>query len=246
MLKLIDLGLTYFKDNKPFKVLENINLQIEKGERLVVIGPSGCGKSSLLKLVSGLITPTHGKVLYNEKPLKNPHKEIEFILQNYGLFPWKTVKQNIALPLQIQKLKAKEIEALTKPLLEKLGLLEHQNQFPAQLSGGQQQRVGIARALITNPKLLLMDEPFSALDELTRESLQNTVLKLCQEENLTLIMVTHNLEEVVFLGGNILIFGEGVGKIIKIIRDKPNQSFDYRNKVEFYQKCSDLRKLIRS
>lgn len=129
-----------------------------------------------------------------------PHGEISVILQEYGLFPWKTVQQNVALPLVLQKRPKAEIREQTAQMLEQLQLTEHAGKFPAQLSGGQRQRIAIARALIAKPRVLLMDEPFSALDALTRETMQNIVLELCEQQKLTLVMVTHNIEEAIFLG----------------------------------------------
>lgn len=172
-------------------VLNQINLTIAQGERWALIGPSGCGKSSLLHLLAGLQPVTAGQVLYQGRPLLTPHREISVILQEYGLFPWKTVEQNVALPLVLQKRTKAEVRAHTAQLLAQLKLTEHSKKYPAQLSGGQRQRVAIARALIGQPNVLLMDEPFSALDALTRETMQNIVLDLCEQRQLTLVLVTH-------------------------------------------------------
>lgn len=244
VLKHVDLDYPG-KGKERFPALCAVNVTVGFGERWAVIGPSGCGKSSLLHVMAGLLPPTRGAVYYQHKPLEKPHEEISVILQDYGLFPWKTVAQNIALPLVIKKVPKKQIHDLLQPCMDKLGLQKHGHKFPGQLSGGERQRVAIARALVTRPKVLLMDEPFSALDALTRETLQNLVLTLCQEENLTLVMVTHNIEEAVFLGQQIIVFGQTVGRIVDVVTNKHSGLYTYRDTPEFYQHCHDLRLLIR-
>lgn len=245
MLELKDALLHYTRPEGGLqKVLDHIDLTIEQGERWAVIGPSGCGKSSLLHLLAGLNTPVSGQVLYQNQPLTKPHGEISVILQEYGLFPWKTVEQNVALPLVLQKKPKAETKQRTMELLKQLQLEEHAKKFPAQLSGGQRQRVAIARALIAQPKVLLMDEPFSALDALTRETMQNIVLELCEQENLTLVMVTHNIEEAIFLGQKIAVFSDNSGKLRHVVDNPHSGQQSYRGTAEFYQHCSQLRSWI--
>ena len=245
MLELKDALLHYTRPEGGLQmVLDHIDLTIEQGERWAVIGPSGCGKSSLLHLLAGLNTPVSGQVLYQNQPLTKPHGEISVILQEYGLFPWKTVEQNVALPLVLQKKPKAETKQRTMELLNQLPLEEHAKKFPAQLSGGQRQRVAIARALIAQPKVLLMDEPFSALDALTRETMQNIVLELCEQENLTLVMVTHNIEEAIFLGQKIAVFSDNSGKLCHVVDNPHSGQQSYRGTAEFYQHCSQLRSWI--
>ena len=245
MLELKDAVLHYTRPEGGLQmVLDHIDLTIEQGERWAVIGPSGCGKSSLLHLLAGLNTPVSGQVLYQNQPLTKPHGEISVILQEYGLFPWKTVEQNVALPLVLQKKPKAETKQRTMELLKQLQLEEHAKKFPAQLSGGQRQRVTIARALIAQPKVLLMDEPFSALDALTRETMQNIVLELCEQENLTLVMVTHNIEEAIFLGQKIAVFSDNSGKLRHVVDNPHSGQQSYRGTAEFYQHCSQLRSWI--
>ena len=196
MFQLQDVVLQYDRpEGDILTVLDHINLHIAPGERWAVIGPSGCGKSSMLHVLAGLQTVTSGSVQYQGAAHTKPHGEISVILQEYGLFPWKTVEQNVGLPLELQKVPKKEIKTRVNEMLAQLQLSEHGRKYPSELSGGQRQRVAIARALIAQPKVLLMDEPFSALDALTRETMQNIVLELCERQNLTLVMVTHNIEE---------------------------------------------------
>jgi len=245
MLQLQDVVLQY---NRPegdlLTVLDHINLHIAPGERWAVIGPSGCGKSSMLHVLAGLQSVTSGSVQYQGAAHTKPHGEISVILQEYGLFPWKTVAQNVALPLELQKVPKKEIQARVNELLVQMQLHEHSKKFPSQLSGGQRQRVAIARALIAQPKVLLMDEPFSALDALTRETMQNIVLELCEQQNLTLVLVTHNIEEAIFLGQKIAVFSDNSGRISHIADNSHSGEVSYRGSEEFYQHCSSLRSWI--
>ncbi len=245
MLQLQDVVLQY---NRPegdmLTVLDHISLNIEQGERWAVIGPSGCGKSSMLHVLAGLQTVTSGSVAYQGVTHTKPHGEISVILQEYGLFPWKTVEQNVGLPLALQKVPKAELQKRVADLLAQLQLSEHGKKFPSELSGGQRQRVAIARALIAQPKVLLMDEPFSALDALTRETMQNIVLELCEQQNLTLVMVTHNIEEAIFLGQKIAVFSDNSGKISHIAENPHSGEVSYRGTAEFYQHCSLLRSWI--
>ena len=245
MLQLQDIFLQYDRpEGGTQTVLDHINLNIAPGERWAVIGPSGCGKSSMLHLLAGLQTATSGSIQYQGAPLTKPHEEISVILQEYGLFPWKTVEQNVALPLVLKKLPKAEIKERVHTLLTQLQLQEHSKKFPSELSGGQRQRVAIARALIAQPKVLLMDEPFSALDALTRETMQNIVLELCEQQNLTLVLVTHNIEEAIFLGQKIAVFSDNSGIIRHIADNSHSGELSYRGTEAFYQHCSSLRHWI--
>lgn len=242
MLQLQDIVLQYkHPEGGTQMVLDHINLHIAQGERWAVIGPSGCGKSSMLHLMAGLQSATSGTVQYQNTALAKPHEEISVILQEYGLFPWKTVEQNIGLPLVLQNQPKTKIQSRVDEWLTRLQLKEHAKKYPSELSGGQRQRVAIARALIAQPKVLLMDEPFSALDALTRETMQNIVLELCEAQNLTLVLVTHNIEEAIFLGQKIAVFSDNSGKIAHIADNSHSGEISYRGTEEFYQHCSLLR-----
>lgn len=245
MLQLQDAVLQYNRpEGDQLTVLDHISLNIAQGERWAVIGPSGCGKSSMLHVLAGLQPLTSGSVQYQGEPHTKPNSEISVILQEYGLFPWKTVEQNVGLPLKLQKAPKAEIQSRVTALLAQMQLSEHARKFPSQLSGGQRQRVAIARALIAQPKVLLMDEPFSALDALTRETMQNIVLELCEQQNLTLVMVTHNIEEAIFLGQKIAVFSDNSGRISHIADNSHSGELSYRGTEEFYQHCSVLRSWI--
>ena len=245
MFQLQDVVLQYDRpEGDILTVLDHINLHIAPGERWAVIGPSGCGKSSMLHVLAGLQTVTSGSVQYQGAAHTKPHGEISVILQEYGLFPWKTVEQNVGLPLELQKVPKKEIKTRVNEMLAQLKLSEHGRKYPSELSGGQRQRVAIARALIAQPKVLLMDEPFSALDALTRETMQNIVLELCERQNLTLVMVTHNIEEAIFLGQKIAVFSDHSGRISHIADNSHSGEVSYRGTEEFYRHCSLLRSWI--
>lgn len=196
-IQVDQLGRDY--DDGP--VLDGLSFTLPAGETLSVIGPSGCGKSTLLYLLAGLDTPTRGTV--STSGSSSGH--VAFILQDYGLFPWKTVEENLALPLILQGVSRTRQREATTDMLAELGLSGLESRYPTQLSGGQRQRVAIGRALITEPDILLMDEPFSSLDALTREHLQNTVLALWQRHRPTCVLVTHSVAEAVFLGKQVMV-----------------------------------------
>ncbi len=218
--QLQDVSLAYQTGKgQSVQALQSISLQIKVGERWAIIGPSGSGKSSLLYLLSGLLRPQSGKVYYLGAPLKNVQQDIAVILQDYGLFPWKNVFHNVALGLTVQKknnrLTKAKIKQKVEGVLVQLGLADQGKKYPSQLSGGQKQRVAIARALVLQPKVLLMDEPFAALDAITKENLEGLLLDICQEQGLTLVFVTHNIEEAMLIGEKIAIFGQEPGKIVQ-------------------------------
>jgi NitT/TauT family transport system ATP-binding protein len=225
-------------------ILHNASLTIAPGERWALIGSSGCGKTTLLHIAAGLLQPLSGAVYLAGEPLCEPHADISVILQEYGLFPWKTVFANAALPLIIRRLPRARIKADTERTLKKLGLWDQRNEYPNRLSGGQRQRVAIARALVSTPRLLLMDEPFSALDALTRESLQDTVHALCTG-GLTSLIVTHSIEEAAFLGEKIIVWrGKGIGCIEQIVENPGAKGEAYRGAADYYACCRKLRSML--
>lgn len=223
--------------------LAEINISLSSKDRWAIIGPSGSGKTTLLLLLAGLLVPTTGKILLDGEPLCSKKIKVSLILQDYGLFPWKTVFENAGLGLSLLGLPKKEIEVKVLKMLNILGLLDCRNKFPAQLSGGEKQRVAIARALAVQPQYLLMDEPFSALDALSREKLQDDILKLWDYFKLTIILVTHSIEEAVFLGSKIIVLSPSPGKIVQVINNNPAK-YCTRNTNDFYKQCTYLRSLL--
>lgn len=185
------------------------------GEFITIIGPSGCGKSTLLNLIAGFLKPTEGEVLVNGKPVTGPGRDRGMIFQQYSSFPHLTVLQNVMFGLEINKLEAGRAERLQKAesILEQVELTAHMHKYPHQLSGGQQQRVAIARSLVMEPKILLMDEPFSALDEPTRLEMQQLIVQLWHRIQPTILCVTHNVTEAVYLGERVWIFSHAPGQI---------------------------------
>ncbi len=201
MLKADNLGKTYGGDT----VLERVSFTLERDETLAVVGPSGCGKTSLLYLLSGLTAPDTGAALLDGASITGPSSDISIILQDYGLLPWRTIVDNVALGLKIQGVPKVERLERARLQLEELGIVGRDNDYPANLSGGEQQRVAIARAFVTRPRLMLLDEPFSSLDALTRERLQRTMLDVWNVRKVPFVLVTHSLEEAVVLGKRIMV-----------------------------------------
>lgn len=188
------------------EILSPTSLTVSKGEFVCVIGPSGCGKTTLLRAAAGFVTPSGGQVVCNGKAVTGPSREAAFVFQDYGraLLPWRTVQGNISLALEAAKVPTNERPSRIAKVLETVGLSAHAEKFPAQLSGGMQQRVQIARCLAQEPTLMMMDEPFGALDAMTRESLQDELARLVREQGLTVMFVTHDLEEAIYLGDRVV------------------------------------------
>lgn len=239
-----NLSLTYKQENSRVEALSDINFSLSQGSSLSIIGPSGCGKSSLLFIIAGLIKPSTGRMVIDGRIPDRGDTDTALILQDYGLFPWKTVYENASLGLKVRGFNKKAQSSIVIPILEKLGLIEFAGHFPTQLSGGQRQRVAIARSLALSPKLLLMDEPLSSLDALTRENLQKFILNIWIKHRLTLVLVTHNIEEAVFLGRNILVMSERPGKVIDIIGNPLVGTPGFRESSDYHRLCSRLRGLL--
>ncbi len=211
---MIELDSLTFAYPHHAPLFEGLTLNIQRGETWTILGASGCGKTTLLYLLAGLKFPTRGTIKIEGQPLARPRPQTGLILQDYGLLPWATVRENAALGLQVRGFygedgkhtpKNFQPEKTVDEWLERLGLSHVAEKYPSQISGGQRQRTAIARTLALDPDLILMDEPFSSLDAITREDLQNLTLSLCQEQNLTLVIVTHAIEEAAALGKKILL-----------------------------------------
>lgn len=228
-------------------VFDSFNWRVERGEAWSVLGPSGCGKTTLLYLLAGLLPPTGGDVLIEGTILERPRPRTGLILQDYGLLPWATVSQNASLGYRVRAFygpdgrhapsdeRVEAVAAHVDPWLKRLGLYEMKDQYPSQLSGGQRQRTAIARTLALNPDLLLMDEPFASLDVPTRESLQDLIIGLSSDHNLTTIIVTHTIEEAAVLGRNILVLLQPPIRSARII-DNPGAGEPEFRHTQVYQK----------
>jgi len=225
-----------------------------RGQSWAVLGPSGCGKTTLLYLLAGLRFPSAGSLRVDGEAVTRPRPRTGLILQEYGLLPWATVQQNATLGLRLRQFYGPDGKhAPRQPVptgsvaawLERLGLAEHAGKFPGQLSGGQRQRTAIARTLALKPDLLLMDEPFSSLDAPTRESLQNLILELKREQGLTLVTVTHAIEEAAVLGEKILLLSQPPNRLAEVIENPGSGAPGYRSSSEYNAMCSRLRSLMR-
>ncbi|MGE5507445.1 MAG: ABC transporter ATP-binding protein [Chitinophagales bacterium] len=246
MLQVRRLEFTYRSGGRQVPALSGLDFRLEAGETWAVIGASGCGKSTLLYLLAGLLRPTGGEIVFKGEPPLAHQREIALILQGYGLFPWKTVQDNVALGLQIRGVGAREALRRAHEMLEAVGLAEAAEVYPDELSGGQKQRVAIARSFVLEPSLLLMDEPFSALDALTRERLQHFLLDLClsREREMGTVIVTHNIEEAVFLGRKILVMTPRPGRVAAIVDNPEVGQPGYRASATFLARATRLREFF--
>ncbi|MEZ5338542.1 MAG: ATP-binding cassette domain-containing protein [bacterium] len=223
-------------------VLSATGLSLARGESLVLLGPSGCGKSTLLMIAAGLLKPSAGSVSFDGSPHLAPDPRIALVQQAYGLFPWKSVRANVLLGLQLRGKQLGESE-LSRMLAE-LGIEGKLESYPGQLSGGQQQRVALARALLLKPELMLLDEPFGALDSLTRERLQELLLQLWRREGFAMLTVTHSLQEAAMLGERILVMDGTPGRIVAEIDNHGAREPGYRDGAEYMQTLARLRQAI--
>ncbi len=201
-----------FRSSKEsFTALDHISLQIEKGEFICLLGPSGCGKTTLMNSIAGFETLTEGSITIDGQKVKAPSEKYVTIFQNYGLLPWRTVEKNVELGLETLKVPKQERKQIAMKYLQLVGLENFAKRHPAQLSGGQQQRVAIARGLAVDPEILFMDEPFGALDAITRYKLQDDLLHITKSQNKTVIFVTHDIDEAVFLADKIVVMRPNPG-----------------------------------
>jgi len=212
-----NVGKSYQLHDASLNVLNGINLQIKPGEFLSIVGASGCGKSTLLRLVAGLDTSYSGSIIYQGKPITGTDLSRGIVFQEHRLFPWLTVEENIALAFSATSVSKEERKLRVEKQISTVGLNGFEKAYPHQISGGMSQRVAIARALVLRPKLLLLDEPFGALDALTRLKLQQELQRLWEHEGLTTILVTHDVEEAVFLGDRIVVMESHPGRIRRIV-----------------------------
>jgi NitT/TauT family transport system ATP-binding protein len=196
---------------------ENLDLAVGENESLCIVGPSGCGKTTLLRCLAGLIQPTVGRVLLDERPITQPSPQVVMVFQHFGLFPWKTVWENVTYGLKLRGVPRQQWEARVRPYLDLVGLTGFERMYPYQLSGGMQQRAGLARALAVEPEVLLMDEPFGALDAQTRELLQEELLRILEQHRKTLVFITHSIDEAILLGDRIAIMTARPGRIREVI-----------------------------
>ncbi|OKY78377.1 MAG: ABC-type nitrate/sulfonate/bicarbonate transport system ATPase component [Candidatus Methanohalarchaeum thermophilum] len=238
-VKVNKLSKTYYQKNKETKALEDVSFSVKNGEFICVVGPSGCGKSTLLNLIAGLEEPTSGKVFIGGEEVKQTSSEVGLVFQESTLFPWRTIEQNIEFGLELSDYSKEKRRKISEKYIQLVGLEGFEESYPSQLSGGMKQRAAIARTLANDPKVLLMDEPFGSLDAQTRNLMQKELLRIWNKEKKTIIFVTHNVDEAIYLADRVLVLSSRPGTIRKDIeiklerkRDRTGKEFnEYRQEV---------------
>ena len=253
MLEVRRLSKIFFEQNDPRKpglvALYNISLTIRKNEFVSLLGPSGCGKTTLIRIIAGLLTADRGEVLVNSQVVNSPGRDRCMVFQQFGLLPWRTVMSNVEFGLEIDGVPREERRALAEKYLELVGLKGFENYYPHQISGGMQQRVGIARALSKKPEILLMDEPFGAVDAQTREQLQEELLKIWAQTETTVVFVTHSIDEAIYLSDRVVVMQARPGRIkeeVTIDLPRPRWEGDIKADPRFAQLRAHLRDSLRS
>ena len=207
-MEILGISKTYFNDKDYFTTLDNVTFDVHEGEFLVLLGPGRCGKTVLLNIIAGLEEKTSGSILYDGKEVSGVNSEIAMVFQKTALMPFKTVMENVELGLKFSHMPKKERREICQRYIDLVGLQGFEKAYPSALSGGMKQRVGIARAYANNPKVLIMDEPFGALDAQTRYAMQNEILRIWEEEKRTIVYVTNNIEEAIYLGTRIVLLSK--------------------------------------
>lgn len=247
MIRINNVSVFYESKKEKVKAIGPINIEIDSQDICAIIGPSGCGKTTLLNVLAGIIKKYEGEVLLNSEKL-NPHlHNIGLIPQNFGLLPWKTVEENCMLPIKIKKLKVDKEEIINKmdEMLKTLGIYELKHRLPKELSGGQKQRVSIVRSFLMNPDLLLMDEPFSALDAIKREEAQELFLGVWNESKNNTFFVTHSIDEAIYMGKKIIVISNTPGQIIEVIDNKLFNNKEYKNDESYSEMFSHIKSLVK-
>ncbi|CUH97070.1 putative ABC transporter ATP-binding protein MJ0412 [Propionispora sp. 2/2-37] len=217
-----------------FEAIKQLNLNVRQGEFLVIVGPSGCGKSTFLDMVAGLAKPSSGEIFIDGRLITGPDLDRGIVLQGYALFPWRTVRKNVEFGLEVKKVPARERQEISQKYIELVGLKNFEDRYPHELSGGMKQRVAIARALAYDPEVLLMDEPFAAVDAQTRETLQEELLRIWEKTKKTIIFVTHGIDEAVFLGDRVAVMTANPGTIKEVVEiNLPRPRDGIRSSAEF-------------
>lgn len=238
-IEIVNAGKNFMQGGREFTALEDVNLTIDKGEFICLLGPSGCGKSTLLNAIAGFAPVNCGSIKIDGEEVTRPSVRNVTIFQNYGLLPWRNVQKNVEFGLESKGISKEERKETAKKYIELVGLTEFRKSYPRQLSGGMQQRVAIAWALAVNPEIVFMDEPFGALDAITRMKLQDDILEICHRREKTIIFVTHDIEEAVYLADKIVVMTPNPGKVKSVVevplhhyRDRTSGDFLYvRDKI---------------
>ena len=243
-----NLCKTYESSDGNVVALQDVSLKVTDSEFVSILGPSGCGKSTLLRIVDGLANADSGEVLMDGKPIERPTQERGFVFQSFNLFPWRTVRGNIEFGMEIKGASKNERKSVSQRLIELVGLQGFERKYPYELSGGMQQRVGIARALAIDPAVLLMDEPFGALDAQTREDMQDELLRIWAAARKTVLFVTHSIEEAIYLSDRVMIMTPRPGRILAVLDipfDRP-RSESHRTLPEFSALRHDIHSRLKA
>ncbi len=216
-LEIRDLSARFLSHLGELDALDDVTFDVDRGEFVCLVGPSGCGKSTLLRIVAGLIPPAAGEVRLEGVPRRQPGSEVGLVFQHPTLLPWRSVRDNIRLPLEVERRPSEEIEERVSDLLALVGLSDFEDEYPGNLSGGMAQRAAIARALAQDPEVLLLDEPFGALDALTREYMAGELLRIWERLRRTVLMVTHNVEEAALLADRVVVLSARPGRVVEIV-----------------------------
>jgi NitT/TauT family transport system ATP-binding protein len=243
-LDFADVAVAYAGSGRPIRALDGLSFRIDRGEPVALIGPSGCGKSTMLLAAAGLLGPDSGSIHVMGAPLSGVRRETALILQEYGLLPWKSAQDNASLGLSVRGVSRREASVAATEALERVGLVDFAHAYPAQLSGGMRQRLALARAIALDADLLLMDEPLSALDALTREDLQEVLLHLWRTRGYAQLLVTHSIEEAVFLGRRVFVMSPRPGSIAAVVENPEMGESGYRASALFHERCVELRSLL--
>lgn len=230
-----------------FQALEHVSLTVKNGEFLTIVGPSGCGKSTLLDLLAGLTHPESGELFIDGKPIVKPALDRGIVLQGYGLLPWRTVRKNVEFGLEIKGTEPRKRRGISEKFIQMVGLQGFEDRYPYELSGGMKQRVSIARALAYDPEVLLMDEPFAAVDAQTRDQMQDELLRIWERTGKTIIFVTHSIEEAVGLADRVAVMSANPGTVREIIPvdlPRPRRVADVRSTADFNRICRHVRGLL--
>lgn len=244
VIQLDDVHVTYASAEGPILALRSVDLSARDGEFVAVVGPSGCGKSTLLKLIAGLLMPTGGSVLVDGAAVRGPGGSVGVVFQSPLLMPWRSVLDNILLQVEIRGLRKSDYIKQARQLIDLVGLGGFADRRPYELSGGMQQRVGLCRALIHDPGLLLMDEPFGALDAMTRETMNAELQRIWMERRKTVLLITHSISEAVYLADRVLVMGPRPGRIVgEVVIDLPRpRTLDMAETVKFSQLAGTVRR----
>jgi NitT/TauT family transport system ATP-binding protein len=250
ILEIKELGKTYGAGQRATHAVGRVSFDVEEREFVCVVGPSGCGKTTLLKAIGGLLEPTRGDVLVNRRRVTEPPPETALVFQEYGrsLMPWTNVRNNVLLPLRHKKLERDERQRLVEEAVEAVGLTRFLDHYPWQLSGGMQQRVAIARALAYQPAILLMDEPFASVDAQTRGDLEDLILRVREEFGITILFVTHDIDESVYLADRVIVLTHSpteVKEIVPVPLPRPRDQIATKASPEFVELRAHVQRLIR-